>query len=129
MSEGRDLWDAVIVGEVERDCLWRSIPDGAAGSTRDTTWPSGNRSSRIIWDFRTGRIERPVAVGSRQGTGPSIRRSRPAEMIIAVGRGATAGQVIDRDLFDESLQCHRLLRIGTNEAWVAGASSEMEGWR
>lgn len=109
MSEGRDLWDAVIVGEVERDCLWRSIPDGAAGSTRDTTWPSGNRSSRIIWDFRTGRIERPVAVGSWQGTGPSIRplhkRSRLGEM------------------------CHRLPRIGTNEAWVAGASSEMEGRR
>ena len=112
MSEGLELWDAVIVGEVERDCLRQSISDGAAGalcwSTRDTAWPSGNRSSRIIWDFRRGRFERPIAVGSRQGTGPSIRplhkRSRPAEMmIIVVGRGATAGQAIDRDLFDERL--------------------------
>jgi hypothetical protein len=101
VSEGRELWDAVIVGEVERDCLRRSISDGAAGS--------------------------------RQGTGPSIRPLHKdparAEMIIAVGQGATAGQAIDRDLFDESLQCHRLPRIGTSEAWVAGASSEMEGRR
>ncbi|HZH49896.1 MAG TPA: hypothetical protein VFD86_09020 [Nitrospira sp.] len=50
-------------------------------------------------------------------------------MIIAVGQGATAGQAIDRDLFDESLRCHRLPRIGTNEAWIPGASSEMEGRR
>jgi len=48
------------------------------------------------------------------------------QMIIAVGQGATAGQAIDRDLFDESLQRHRLPRIGTNEAWVAGESGEMD---
>lgn len=42
------------------------------------------------------------------------------QMIIAAGQGATAAQAIDRDLFDESLQRHRLPRMGTNEAGVAG---------
>ena len=42
------------------------------------------------------------------------------QIIIAAGQGATAAQAIDRDLFDESLQRHRLPRMGTNEAGVAG---------
>jgi thioredoxin reductase (NADPH) len=42
------------------------------------------------------------------------------QMIIAAGQGATAAQAIDRDLFDESLQRHRLPRMGTNEAGIAG---------
>ena len=42
------------------------------------------------------------------------------QMIIAAGQGATAAQAIDRDLFDESLQRHRLPRMGTNEAGMAG---------
>jgi thioredoxin reductase (NADPH) len=33
------------------------------------------------------------------------------QMIIAAGQGATAAQAIDRDLFDESLRRHRLLRV------------------
>jgi hypothetical protein len=60
--------------------------------------------------------------------GPYIK-IHPADVIIAVGQGVTAGQAIGRDLFAEGLQCHRLPPIGTNEAWVAGASSEMEGRR
>jgi thioredoxin reductase len=34
------------------------------------------------------------------------------QMVIAAGQGATAGQAINRDLFDESLRQHTLPRIG-----------------
>jgi thioredoxin reductase len=48
--------------------------------------------------------------------------SANCQMIITAGQGATAAQAIDRDLFDESLQQHRLPRMRTQEARVAGVS-------
>ena len=45
------------------------------------------------------------------------------QMIIAAGQGATAAQAIDRDLFEESLQRHRLPRIGSAPAEAQGALS------
>lgn len=93
MSEGRELWDAVIVG------------GGLAGLTAAVYL---GRSVENYLGFPEGLSSSSLLDRGRA----QVRQFGPN---IAAGQGVTGGQAIDRDLFDECLQCHRLPRMGTNE--------------